>query len=296
MIVDLDAGHDVLVPVPPAGIAVHQFDQLRDGAPAVAHDMGRHALGHRHHLPVDYQEAVVVTGVELLHDHAAAVRRGQFEAAPDLVLRLEIDADAPPVVAVQRLDHHREAHARGLGHRLVGGADHHAPRHGQARFRQQQLGQVLAARGLHGDLGGPAGDARPDALLTLAVTQLNQALVAEAHHRDVPLDGFFHQGAGGGAVAATAPHALQIAHGGVEVEAAVQRTPGVPFIEQDIQAPHTLQLGRQERVDELKRQPPGVEARQLLLIGVHDVVDARLAPYGAGLAGLDPKPGQVLQL
>ena len=65
-------------------------------------------------LAADDQHAVVIARDERLHDHVAtsALVEGDRIGAPDIIVRAQIEAYAPPVVAVQRLDHDRIADLR----------------------------------------------------------------------------------------------------------------------------------------------------------------------------------------
>ena len=67
----------------------------------------RHALGDRHHPPVDDEAAVVLAGHEGLDDDVAAARLAvrHRERGAYVVLVLQVEADPAAVVAVERLEH-----------------------------------------------------------------------------------------------------------------------------------------------------------------------------------------------
>jgi hypothetical protein len=104
MVVDDDAGHHLLVADAATGILVHRLDQLGRRSSAVADHLGRHALGHGDDLAADHQDAIVAADILLLDDHPAAVLDRLLEAPADLIGRLQAQADAAAVIAVQRLE------------------------------------------------------------------------------------------------------------------------------------------------------------------------------------------------
>ena len=81
MVVDVDLGQHLLVPVASARVLVHHVDQFADGVLPVAHHAGGGAFGGGHELVVDHQQAVVQPGDEALHDGPAAHLLGLSRAA-----------------------------------------------------------------------------------------------------------------------------------------------------------------------------------------------------------------------
>ena len=99
-------------------VAVLDVDELPDGVLAVAGHAGRHALGDGRDLAADDQAAVVVAG-----DVASRRRRRRerlwasapANAAAHRLVAAQVEMDASAVVAVERLDHAREADPLGRG-------------------------------------------------------------------------------------------------------------------------------------------------------------------------------------
>ena len=114
-LVDLDPGQHLLVADAAPRVGVGDVDQLPDGVLAVAGHRGGDALGDRRDLAADDQAAVVVAGHVGLDDHVAraALAQRAVERGPDGLLGSQVEVDAPAVVAVERLDHAREAEPRG---------------------------------------------------------------------------------------------------------------------------------------------------------------------------------------
>ena len=196
--VELDAREHLLVADAAARIAVHDRHELGDGALAVAHDVPGHALGHRHQLAADDEHAVVEPGEEVLDDHAAGVLAGLLEGGAHLVSGLQIERDAATVVRVERLDDDRIPEALGSGGGGLGGAHHALARHGQAELAEDAVRLLLVGGDLDRDVARLRGDGGLDALLVLAVTELHEAVVVEAHPGDVAGLGGADERAGGG--------------------------------------------------------------------------------------------------
>ena len=259
--------------------------------------MRGHPLSHRDHFAADHQYPVVVAWIEALHDHAPAVRRRQPVGAAHLLVGLQVDADAAAVIAVQRLDHHRPAQPPRLAHRVLGVAHHRAARHRQPRLVEQLLGQVLLPRRLHRQVRGAPGDAGPDPLLPPPVAQLHQAVVVQPHDGDVAPLRLRHQrlGARPEALAPHQPAQLLDRRGDVELPGG-EAPPVLALVVQPVEPFDPLEVFRQQALHQFQRQPPGVEADRLLLVGVHHVVDAGLALHRARLAALHLRPGEPLEL
>ena len=107
----------------------------------------------------------------------------------------EVDRDAAAVVAVERLDHHRDSRcARAAAHRVVLAS---APARwrgtGRPRSARIRLVSSLSRGELDRDVRRAAGDRRLDPLLVPAVAELDQALLVEPDPGDVALLGRAHQ-------------------------------------------------------------------------------------------------------
>ncbi|MFN8591966.1 MAG: hypothetical protein U0031_10955, partial [Thermomicrobiales bacterium] len=278
LVVDRDASEDLFVPDAAAGILVGDVDQLADGVLAVTHDVRGHPFRDRDHLVVDDQDAVVLAGDEGFDHHlpAAALPFRDRESLAHGRFVGEIDHHAAAMIAVERLEHHRIAQAAGGVDGIVRGAHHHRPRHRNADLLQQAVGQFLVAGDIDGDIGGLAGDRRPDPFLVGAVPELDQrAAGIEPQHRNAPPLRLGHDGARGRAVGEALGDADDLVFQlGDEIE--------VRFGAVD------------EVIDQPYRELTGGDPDVLLGVGVDDVVETALA-RAAGLAAGDFGSGQVLQ-
>src|SRR5215212_3952486 len=143
--VDPDSGHDILMPLASARVPVHLGDELADSADAVAGDLGRNALGDRHHLAADDEDSMVVALEELLDDDVAALGLSLSlpEAEAQLLLVQDADRDSAAVIAVERLGDERIAKPLRSAHRLLDVANDDSAWHRHAAFVEQLLGHVL---------------------------------------------------------------------------------------------------------------------------------------------------------
>ena len=281
LLVHHDAGQHLLVADAAPGVAVDLLDQLGDGAPAVPHHVAGDALGHGGHAAVDHQDAVVVAGLVALDDHPRADPPRLLVGLPHLLGGPEVDRHRLAVMAVERLDHHREAEPLGLLRRLLRVADDRLPRHGEPELLEDALGQPLVGGDLGGDLAGLAGEGRLDALLVLAVAELHERSFVEADPGDVPLLGGAHQGGRRGAEGA----ALGELDECLELLAVIERRGVV-----------VRALGRQDVADEAQREVPRRQPDLLF----HEAVDDVVLPLGqmlaARLAEGDRRAGEDLEL
>ena len=194
LLVELEAREHLLVADAAARIAVHDVDELRDRVLAVADDVTGHALGDRDELAVDDEHAVIEAGEEVLDDDAARVLARLLERGAHLVAVLQIERDAAAVVGVERL--HDDRDSRGARRRVAAASAvaHDAlARHRQAEVAEDAVGLLLVGGDLDGDVARLGGDRGLDALLVLAVTELHEAVVVEAHPRDVARLGGAHE-------------------------------------------------------------------------------------------------------
>ena len=99
-------------PAPRRGSWFTALDQLGDRVPAVADHVPRHPVRRGDQLAVDHQQPVVVALDHALDHDARALVDRDVEGVGDLLVGGQVDRDAAPVVAVERLHHHREADAR----------------------------------------------------------------------------------------------------------------------------------------------------------------------------------------
>ena len=187
--VEFEARQHLLVPYAAAWIPVHDLHQLRDAMRAVADDMSGRAARCRHERAVDHQQAMIIALQEALDDHRPGVFASRRKALGDFGVGGESNRDAAPVVAVVRLGHHRKTDALGRAYRLSLALHQFLPRHRQTQGGKYFVGFFLVASQLHRDVRRTAGDRRLDALLVLAVTQLNQGLIVEAQPGDAAVFG-----------------------------------------------------------------------------------------------------------
>ena len=187
-----------------ARIRVGDIDQLLDRVRAVADDMRRNALGDRHDLPVDDQNPVVPAGdVALDHDRCPSRLSplATWKELAHLAHRLQIDADAAAMVAVQRLDHDRIADPVRRADGVIHIADDLAARNGDSDLVEELVGQLLVRGDVDRDVRRSRGDGRPDALLMDAMSELNQRSAGiEPDHRNVAPLGLGDDRAGRGSV------------------------------------------------------------------------------------------------
>src|SRR6266511_1167712 len=151
-------------PTPLRGSALVSSTSWATVMVAVAGDVGRHPLGDRDHLPADDQHPIVVAVDMALDHHPAAARLGlgRGERGGDLLVGAQVELHAAAVVAVQRLDHHRQA---GLG--------------------QQPVGLHLVAGQVDRQQAGPGGHGGADALLVDPLAELDQRELVQPQPGDV---------------------------------------------------------------------------------------------------------------
>ena len=243
-------------PMPRRGIAVGDVDQLADGVLAVAGHRRRDALGDGRDLAADDQAAVVVAGDVRLDDDVARPALGQraVERGPDGLLRAQVEVDAPAVVAVERLDHAREAEPLGRGHRAVLGVDDVGARDRQPGRVEQPVGQALVRRDVDADGRGQRGHRRPDPLLVDAVPELDERVAVEPDERDVAADRLVDERLG------RRPERLPLGEPDEPLELGRE-------VEEDLGV-----VRRDEVVDERDGHPAGLEPDRLLAVLVDAVV------------------------
>ncbi len=129
LVVELDAGQHLLVADAAPWIGVRALDQLGQRVLAVALDVRGNTLRDRAQDAVDDEASIVVADQVRLHHHRAAPALGACgsEAGTHRLLVVEVEHDATPVVAVERLDRHGQADARGRRHRGILVADQLSP-------------------------------------------------------------------------------------------------------------------------------------------------------------------------
>jgi hypothetical protein len=276
---DGDLGEDLLVTDAAARIRVRDLHQLAHRVRAVAGHGGRDALGDRRDLPAD-DEAAIVAAVDVRLDDDLARPRlapGVRECAPNIVLRAEIEMDAPAVVAVERLDDARVAELPGGADGCVLVVDDLRARDGQAGRVEQPVREVLVARDVDRDAGRPRCHRRADPLLVDALAELDERVAVETDERDVARGGLVDDRLGGRSERLPLGEPDQP----LELDAEVEGMGGV--------------LRGDEVVDEADRELAGLQADGLLAELVDDVVPALLA-RAAGLAVAGVRAGEVLEL
>jgi hypothetical protein len=237
--------------------------------------MGGDPLGHGHHPSPDHQHPVVVPGDERLDLQHAAPRLGlrPREPGPDGVLVPEVEADAASVVAVQRLEDHREPDPPGRGHGLLLGADHLRTGDRESGGGQETVGEVLVPGDVDAEGRGPGGHRGPDPALVLPLPQLDQRLLVETHERDVATRGLVDQGLGRWAEGPALRQEDQLLQLGQDVE---------PFLRLD------------QVIDQPNGQAAGLQPDSLLPVSVDHVVAAGI-PRAPGLAPVHVSPGLPLE-
>ena len=265
-----------------ARVLVHDLDQLRDRVPAVADDVARRAPGRGDQLAVHDQQAVVVALEIGLDDHRARVLARALEAGRDFRVVGQADRDAAAVVAVVGLGHDREAEAVRGAHGLALVLHQLLARHRQAERGEDAVGFLLVARELDRDVRRAAGDGRLDALLVLAVAELDQRLVVEPEPRDATLLGGVHERGRG------RPERAPLR----EADVLVARSRPVPALRHG--AGGTNPVG-QQRAQQAERQFARGNAFLALGILIDDGIEPR-AIHAPGLAEGDVLAGDVLQL
>ncbi len=251
-----------------ARVGVGELDELLDRRLPVADHVGRDPLGDRDHPAVDDQAAVVLAGHEGLHDHVAApaLLLGDRVGLADVVVVLQVEAHAAAVVAVERLDHDREADPPGRGHGAVDAADRLLLGHGQAGGAEQPGGEVLVGGDVDRDGRRRGRHGGADALGVDALAQLHQGVLVEPDPRDVARDRLVEDGLG------RRPERRPL---GTQDEAL------------ELGVPVELRVGLHQVVDQAYGETSGREPDLLVGVAVDDVVDARAALDLAGLAAAD---------
>ena len=214
--VDADLGERGAVALATARVQVDLGHQFAHGVLAVADHQRRVAPGSGDQLVAHHQQAEVVAGQVFLDHHAAVLGRG---VVGDVEMAALGDAHrhALALVAVLRLDHHRQADILGGGPAVVLAVDRAAARHRHAGRMQQLLGQVLVLGDGFGDGAGAVHLGGLDAPLQAAPAELHQAALREAADRDAARQRRFHDGTGGGAKAHVFVQLGQRGHGGGHV-------------------------------------------------------------------------------
>ena len=216
--------------------------------------------------------------VALDHDHArAALPQGAREGGSHGLLGAQVEMDAPPVVAVERLEDAGEADPLRRGDRRVLRLDDVGAGHRETGRVEQPIGQALVRRHVDADGRGLGRHRRPDALLVDPVAELDERVAVQADERDVAAHRFVDERLRRRPEGLALGQPDQILELGREVEEEI----GV--------------VRRHEVVDQRRRHPARLQADGLLAVLVDAVV---LAPRagGAGLAVADVGSGEVLEL
>ena len=142
-------------------------------------------------------------------DDFAAFLVSQLIGRLDFGARHQFGGHAAPVIAVGRLDDHRQTDVFG-GLPSVCRAVHNAPfwnRH--AACLQQRFTQILISGNTLGNGAGLVGLSRPDTVLACAVAQLHQIAFAQADRRNAPPGRRIHDASGAGSQAQRVHHFVQ---------------------------------------------------------------------------------------
>ncbi len=227
----------------------------------------------------DDQAAIVVAGdVALDHDvPGATLGERAVERRPDGVLGAQVEVDAAAVVAVERLDHAREAEPLGDGHGRLLAVDDVRTRDGQARRIEEPVGQALVGCHVDPDRRGQRRHRRPDALLVDAVPELDQRMAVEPDERDVAADRLVDE------CLRRRPERLPLGKTDepLHLRREVEEVVGI--------------VGRDQVIDQGDRHAARLQPDGLLAVLVDAVVLAD-RPRRPRLAVADVGPGQVLEL
>ena len=238
-----------------------------------------HPLRHGRDPAAHDETPVVVAGDVGLDDHvlAAALAERLGPRGADVLLGAQVQRDAPPVVAVERLDHARVAEPARGRHRVVLGLDDLGARDRQAGRVEQAVGELLVARDVDGDPGGPARHRGADPLLVDALAELDEAVAVEADVRDVAAGGLVEERLGAG------PEREPLGEQDELFE-----------LRDEVERERLVARGH-EMVHERDGHPPRLDADLLLAVLEDHVVPAGLAG-AARLAVTDVRPREVLEL
>ena len=113
----------------------------------------------------------------------------------ELLARRDVDGDALALIAILRLDDHRQADVLGGGPAVVGVRHRTAERHRYAGCIEQLLGKFLVLGDGFGDAAGAVDFGRLDAALLGTPAELHQAAAGEAPVRNAACDGRVDDGA-----------------------------------------------------------------------------------------------------
>ena len=220
-VVEADLGQRGGVAVAAARVEVDLVDQLAHGGDAVADHLRRIAAGGGDQFVAHHQQAEIVTGQVALDHDVVAEFAGGDKSGRHLLLGGDVDGDALALVAVLRLDHHRQADFQRRRPGVVGVQRHAAVRHRHPGRVEQLLGQLLVLRDRFGDGAGAVDFGRLDFSLLAAPAEGDQAAVGQTAERDVAGDRRVDDGAGRRAQ----PHVLvefaQLVQRGVDIEGGV---------------------------------------------------------------------------
>ncbi len=124
---------------------------------------------------------MLIAAHESFDDDFAALTLRQFECRLDVLACHQIGGYASPVIAIGRLDNHRQADLfRGLP-RVSRTVDDPALRNRYAAGLQQALGEVFVSGNALANCAGLISLGGPDAVLTGAVAQLHQIAFGQAY-------------------------------------------------------------------------------------------------------------------
>ncbi len=179
-----------------AGIGVDLLDQLGHAVDAVAEDLGGLAAGGSHYPIAHHQQAIVVSGGELLDQHRGAFLPRRFVGRDDLLAGREVGGHAATLVPVLRLDDHRHADLGGRSPGVLGVLHRPAARRRYAHGAEQHAGHFLVLGNRFRDGTGAVRLGRLNPALFPAVTEQDQALGIQPPVGDVAGRGRFDDGPG----------------------------------------------------------------------------------------------------
>ena len=185
---------------------------------AIAHDQRRLAPCGGHQFVAHHQQAVIVAGQKLFHQHGAIPHSGGIGFVK-LLSRGDVDRDPFALVAVLGFDHNRQTDFMGNGPGFVQALGRAPHGHGHACRVQQAFGQVLVLSNRFGNGAGGVGFGGLDASLLGAPAKLHHAAIGEATDRDAACHGGVHDGPGRRPKAHVFVVFVQLRDGAFQVEA-----------------------------------------------------------------------------
>ena len=193
--VNLNLRQHLLVADASPRVIVHFLHKLTDSGLAVPYHMAGYPLRRRNQSTIHHQHPVVEPCHVALDQNAPGLAPlpGLAEGCLHMIVFCQVDGDAPPVIGIQRLHHHRIANPVGPLHRFLLAVDQSLNRDRQPETAQKLVRLFLVAGDLNGDVPGFIRDCRLNPALILPMTKLDKTVIIQPDERDVPLSRRFYQ-------------------------------------------------------------------------------------------------------